>query len=69
MIKNTVCCSRVPITVQASRRVCKILECAVRTAIHQFAGLLWCARRTLRAGETCRVRPAPALVILAGNAG
>ena len=48
MIKNTVAHSSMLITVQASLRARKIVGCAVRTAKIPFAGLLWCARRTLR---------------------
>ena len=69
MLINTVCYSSVPIMVQASLRVCKFVGCAVHTGIPQFAGLHWCARRTLRTGETGGLCPAPALVILVGNAG
>jgi hypothetical protein len=48
MTKNTMCYSRMPLTVQAGLRVCKVVGCAVRTANLLFAGLFRCARRTLR---------------------
>ena len=52
MIKNTVCYSNRPITVQAGLRFHEIVGCAVRTVNPQCAGLFRCARRTLR-----RLRP------------
>ena len=46
--KDKVCFSSMPITVQASRWLRKIVGCAVRTAHLQPPGQLRCARRTLR---------------------
>jgi hypothetical protein len=83
MIKNTVCNSIIPITVQASHGWREIVGCAMRTEKLQCAGLFRCARRTLpsfRPSDGCAVhsrtalpntspRPAPAPVILVRNAG
>jgi hypothetical protein len=48
MIKNTVCYSSMPTTVQAGLDLHEIVGCAVRTVNLQCAGLFRCARRTLR---------------------
>ena len=81
MIKNTVCYSSMPITVQAGLGLHEIVGCAVRTVNLQCAGLFRCARRTLRPlrpsycyafrsrAALTNTNPAPAPVILVRNAG
>ena len=81
MLKNTVCYSSMPITVQEDLRLHKIVGCAVRTVNPQCAALFRCARRTLRPLRPSRcyafrsraaltnMNPAPAPVILVRNAG
>jgi hypothetical protein len=81
MIKNTVCYSSMPITVQASLGLHEIVGCAVRTVNLQCAGLFRCARRTPRPlrpsycyafrsrAALTNTNPAPAPVILVRNAG
>ncbi len=81
MIKNTVCYSSLPITLQAGLGLHEIVGCAVRTVNLQCAGLFRCARRTLRSlrPSYCyasrssvaltNTNPAPASVILVRYAG
>jgi len=81
MIRNTVCYSSMPITVQAGLGLHEIAGCAVRTVNLPCAGLFRCARRTLRSlhpgycyafrsrAALTNTNPAPAPVILVRNAG
>ena len=69
MIRNSVCFSSMPITVQASLCLPKSVGCAVRTGTGHRTEDPQCAGRTLRSGETAGLTPAPASVILSKNAG